>query len=104
MDSDINIRKGESVFIDFPIETEDGTVATIPGTMSATYKVIDSTKAVVDNGTLAKDAGNTQFELRIIDTVTAGLDAATFTLEVLVDDTANGYADYIMESNLIIAE
>lgn len=95
----INIRQGESIFMDFPIEPA-GT--TIPATMNATFRVFDSTDVETQTGSLTKDGDSTQFELKIADTTTTAWAAGDYVLDVLVDDTANGYADFIFNGSITV--
>ena len=89
----ITMRAGESIFIDFP--KKDGTA--IDATMSGTYDLQDDSDASVASGSLVKSGDTLTFELRIADTETTGLADGTYTLLVLVSDSASGYADYIYE-------
>lgn len=94
----IIMRAGESIFIDFP--KKDG--ATISATMTGTYDMTDSSGVSVASGSMAKSGDLITFELRIADTETAGLADGSYELLCLVNDSADGYADYIYEETVKI--
>ncbi len=98
----LDIRKGESIFIDFPLDGEDGTSVTIPATMLATYTVVDSDGGAVESGSLAKGDSDQQFELRITDAMTVLWAEGTLSLDVLANDSAEGYADYIFSASIAV--
>lgn len=91
----INMRAGESVFIDF---VKQGAV--MDATVEASYELLDSEGAVETSGTLTKNADNLTFELRIEKTDTATLADADYELLVLVFDDTTGYGDYIFEETV----
>lgn len=98
----IQIRRGESIFIDFPIESDDNSAVTIAATMTASFTVTDEAGAETETGALVKDGSSTQFELKITDTMTTAWAAGNYVLDVLVDDSSNGYANYILEADIIV--
>ncbi len=92
----IQIRAGESIFIDFQKQgTEE-----LDDTMEAAFILNDAEGVQVADGVLAKATDNRTFELRIASTTTDPLGVGDYLLLVKVFDNDSGYADYVFEETV----
>ena len=92
----IQIRAGESIFIDFQKQGVD----TLEATMESNFVMNDADGVQVATGVLAKSIDDLTFELRIASTTTAPLADGDYALLVKVFDDTSGYCDYIFEETV----
>ena len=96
MASHITIRPGESVFMDFTIDT-----GTIPPGLFSEWYIRNKANTVIATDTLEKTEDETTFQMRIKSTDTE-LGNGAYDLLVLIHDDDAGYADYIYDGVLVI--
>jgi len=92
----IQIRAGESIFIDFQKQG----ATELEATMESNFVMNDAEGVEVATGVLAKAIDNMTFELRVASTTTAPLLVGDYALLVKVFDDTTGYADYIFEETV----
>lgn len=91
----IEIRHGESIFIDFTTS-----VGNITANMVSNYTLLDSKDQVITSGSLTV-VGDYKLELRIPKTDTTSL-KGKYRLLVSLEDTTTGYFDYILDTQVTI--
>jgi hypothetical protein len=96
----IKIKQGESIFYNF--NEADNTQSLLD--YDGFYEIQDkNTREVIIDGTLSKSEDNTQLQLRISYQDTSTIEvSSSYILVVWVQNSVNGYKDYILIEDLNI--